>query len=229
MTIRKAYLLILLCTFCILPPVYTQQAFFDEFKKAAGDYAALYTNKVEVGYSPYFYINHPYWDTDEFQNGAVCYDGALYTDVQLRYDTFKKQLIVITPEKRILLQVDMRKVNYFIIEDKKFVPHGDIFAAQLYDSPQMGLTQYVLCRMGASVEKNRISYKQFDKTVRFVLSKEGVEHTVTSRSSFLKLFPDHKKQLKKYAKDHFLSFGILYRAETLTALTQYADSLINKK
>ena len=116
MDIRKVYLLILLCTFCILSPVYTQQSLSDEFRKVAGDYAALYTSKVEVGYSPYLYINHPYWDTDEFKKGAVCYGGLVYTDLQLRYDTFKKQLIVITPEKRILLQVDMRKVDYFIIE-----------------------------------------------------------------------------------------------------------------
>lgn len=229
MNIRKAHLLILLCTFCILSPVYTQQPLFDEFKKVAGDYAALYTNKVEVSYSPYFYINHPYWDTDEFQNGAVCYDESLYTDVLLRYDTFKKQLIVITPEKRILLLVDMRKVNYFIIEDKKFIPHNGTFAALLYDSPEMRLTQYVLCRMGAAVEKDRVSYKQFEKSMRFVLSKDGVEKVVTSRSSFLKLFPEYKKQLKKYAKEQQLSFGILYRAEALTELTKYADSLINKK
>lgn len=112
MDIRKVYLLILLCTFCILSPVYTQQSLSDEFRKVAGDYAALYTSKVEVGYSPYLYINHPYWDTDEFKKGAVCYGGLVYTDLQLRYDTFKKQLIVITPEKRILLQVDMRKVAF---------------------------------------------------------------------------------------------------------------------
>ena len=33
MDIRKVYLLILLCTFCILSPVYTQQPFSDEFRK----------------------------------------------------------------------------------------------------------------------------------------------------------------------------------------------------
>ena len=111
MDIRKVYLLILLCTFCILSPVYTQQSLSDEFRKVAGDYAALYTSKVEVGYSPYLYINHPYWDTDEFKKGAVCYGGLVYTDLQLRYDTFKKQLIVITPEKRILLQVEIGRAH----------------------------------------------------------------------------------------------------------------------
>ena len=59
--------------------VYTQQSLSDEFRKVAGDYAALYTSKVEVGYSPYLYINHPYWDTDEFKKGAVCYGGLVYT------------------------------------------------------------------------------------------------------------------------------------------------------
>ena len=39
MDIRKVYLLILLCTFCILSPVYTQQSLSDEFRKVAGDYA----------------------------------------------------------------------------------------------------------------------------------------------------------------------------------------------
>ncbi|WP_303208231.1 hypothetical protein [Bacteroides oleiciplenus] len=229
MNIRKTHLLILLCTFCILTPVYTQQPLFEEFKKKAGDYAALYTNKVEVGYSPYFYINHPYWDTDEFQKGAVCYNGLLYTDIKLRYDTYKKQLIVITPEKRILLQVDMRKVDYFIIGEKKFMPHKDTYSALLYNSPQMRLTQYVLCRLGASVEKNRISYRKFEKNARFVLSKDDTEYIVTSRSSFLKLFPVYKKQLKRYAREQDLNFSISHRAEALTALTKYADSLINKK
>jgi len=56
-----------------------------------------------------------------------------------------------------------------------------------------------------------------------------MEYMVTSRSSFLKLFPDYKKQLKRYVKEQNLSFNALYRAETLTALTKYADSLTNKK
>ena len=157
MDIRKVYLLILLCTFCILSPVYTQQSLSDEFRKVAGDYAALYTSKVEVGYSPYLYINHPYWDTDEFKKGAVCYGGLVYTDLQLRYYTFKKQLIVITPEKRILLQVDMRKVDYFIIGDKKFVPHNDTFAAILYDSPQMFSAKWgrLLRKDGSAIDSSK--------------------------------------------------------------------------
>ena len=72
----------------------------------------------------------------------------LYTS--LRYDTYKKSLIVVTPAKRITLQVDMRNVDYFVIEGQKFVPQGDCFAALLYDSPQMCLTQYIVSTMAVS-------------------------------------------------------------------------------
>ncbi|WP_291530204.1 hypothetical protein [Bacteroides sp. UBA939] len=228
MSDRKTYLLILLCTFCILSPAYSQQPLFEDFRKAAGTYAALYTGKVEVGYSSAFYINHPYLDTDEFRQGSICYDGSLYTDVRLRYNTYKKCLIVLTPERRMLLEVDMRKVDYFIIEDLKFISHGDTYITLLYDSPQMRLAQYAFCKMGIPVEKGEVSYKRFDKSTRFVLSIDGVEHTVTSRSSFLKHFPVYKKQLKRYAKEKKLKFSTSYRAEALTALAKYADSLINK-
>ena len=86
------------------------------------DYAALYSGKAEENYNQQKYLNHPYWNTDEFREGAVCYGRWLYSDLQLRYDTYKKSLIVVTPEKRITLQVDMRKVDYFVIEGQKFVP-----------------------------------------------------------------------------------------------------------
>lgn len=65
---------------------------------------------------------------------------------------------MVTPEKRITLQVDMRKVDYFVIEGQKFVPQGDCFAALLYDSPQMCLTQYIVSTMESQVKKNDLYY-----------------------------------------------------------------------
>lgn len=82
---------------------------------------------METGYSPKQYVNHPYWNTDEFQKGDICYNGFLYGDLQLRYDTYKKHLVVITPEKQIAVCVDMRKVDYFVIQGTLFVRRDDDF------------------------------------------------------------------------------------------------------
>jgi hypothetical protein len=173
----------------ILPSAYAQQTVFDEFRKVAGDYAALYSGKAEVSYNQNRYLNHPYWDTDEFRKGAVCYQGWLYSDLLLRYDTHKKSLVLVTPEKRILLQADMRKVEYFIIDGQKFVPYGDSYAALLYESPQMSLKQYVVTTIDTQAKKENRYYNQFKKNIYFSIHKDGTDYTVTSRSGFLKLFP----------------------------------------
>ena len=226
---RKTHLYTLLCVLCFPSLVCAQQAVFDEFRKAAGDYAALYSGKAEENYNQQKYLNHPYWNTDEFREGAVCYGTWLYSDLQLRYDTYKKSLIVVTPEKRITLQVDMRKVDYFVIEGQKFVPQGDCFAALLYDSPQMCLTQYIVSTMESQVKKNDLYYSRFKKKSYFSLRSGGTDYVITSRSGFLKLFPTYKKQLKAYCRKERLDFKEDGGVRAMTRLTEYIDSLIHGK
>ena len=207
---RKTHLYTLLCVLCFPSLVCAQQAVFDEFRKAAGDYAALYSGKAEENYNQQKYPNHPYWNTDEFREGAVCYGRWLYSDLQLRYDTYKKSLIVVTPEKRITLQVDMRKVDYFVIEGQKFV-------------------QYIVSTMESQVKKNDLYYSRFKKKSYFSLRSGGTDYVITSRSGFLKLFPTYKKQLKAYCRKERLDFKEDGGVRAMTRLTEYIDSLIHGK
>lgn len=223
---NKFQRLFLLLTFTAMASVYAQQSFFDEFRKKARDCAALYVNHMETGYSPKQYVNHPYWNTDEFQKGDICYNGFLYGDLQLRYDTYKKHLVVITPEKQIAVCVDMRKVDYFVIQGTLFVRRDDDFMAFLYESPHLQLYQKVSCVLGTPVEKERVNYQKFKSKTSFIFYKEGVAHTITSYSGLMKYFPGYKKLLKAYAKEQGLS-RIDRREKALVMLLDYADTLIN--
>lgn len=225
---RNTYVCALLCAFCIAPSVCAQQAVFDEYRKAAGDYAALFSGRIESSYSPQKYLNHPYWATDEFRNGDVCYCGQLYTDLQLRYDTYKKSLIVATPERQLLLEADIRKVDYFIMDGQKFVPQGERYAALLYESPRMRLTQYIVTTIDMQARKENRYYSRFKGKVYFNLRKDGTDYTITSRSGFLKLFPEHKKQLKAFCRRERLNFRE-FGAQSMAVLTEYTDSLIHKQ
>ena len=182
---RKTHLYTLLCVLCFPSLVCAQQAVFDEFRKAAGDYAALYSGKAEENYNQ--------------------------------------------QKKRITLQVDMRKVDYFVIEGQKFVPQGDCFAALLYDSPQMCLTQYIVSTMESQVKKNDLYYSRFKKKSYFSLRSGGTDYVITSRSGFLKLFPTYKKQLKAYCRKERLDFKEDGGVRAMTRLTEYIDSLIHGK
>lgn len=226
MNAKRVFFLLAACWFFGMAYAQQQEA-FDDYRKAAGDRTLLYTGKVENGYPPQQYMNHPYWDTEEFQEGDVCLDGHLYTDLLLRYDTYTKRLAVYTPEKRIAVQVDMRKVDYFTKRGTKFILLNGEFVALLYDSPRMRLLQQIVCASGALVTKEWNSYKSFKRTVRYILQKEGIDYVVASRSSLIKLFPAQKKQLKQFAQEQQLEFS-KYRAEALVALVTYADRLTTK-
>lgn len=204
-----------------------QQQVFDAYREAAGDNALLYSGKVAGEYIPQQYANHPFWDTDKFQEGSICLNGLLYTNQQLRYDAHTKQLSIQLPEKRLALLVEMFRVDYFVMNGKKFVRRGDDFVALLYDTPRMKLLQQTVCTLGTSVVKNYVSYKSFDRTVRYRLQWNGEEYAVSNRASVLKLFPEHKKALKRYANEEHLDFR-KQRAEALVSIISYANLLIQK-
>ena len=192
----------------------------------AGDYAALYSGKIELGYNKVRYINHPYWHTDKFYKGIIGYNGCIYSNILLRYDTYKGVLVTISPQKRYILQVDMRKVSFFIINEQKFIPQGDGFVALLYKGENLCLTQHVTSVMGTPIRKGKSYYNQFYTPIRFSLYKEGTVYEVNSYSDLLRVFPMHKKQLKSYCQKENLSFKKNNEMQSMIQLVKYADSLI---
>ena len=123
----------------------------------------------------------------------------------------------------------MRKVDYFVIDGRKFIPQGDCFAALLYDSPQMCLTQYIVSTMESQVKKNDLYYSRFKRNIYFNFHSGGTDYVITSRSGFLKLFPTYKKQLKAYCRKERLDFKEDGGVWAMTRLTEYIDSLIHGK
>lgn len=204
-----------------------QNPVFEEYRKAAGDNAALYSGRIEERYHHQQYYNHPYWDTDQFRTGTVCFDGHLYIDQQLRYDTYRKVLLVVMPEKRNVLQVNPNRMTYFTIGGQKYVPYRDTYAALLYESPRIRLLYYIKCMHSRPISKDGIVYNNFAQDKYFCLQMDGKEYQLTSRNDLLKLFPEQKKALKAHARKHHLK----YRerpVETMQQLAEQADILINK-
>ena len=201
--------------------VQAQQDAFDEFRQAAGDNAALYTGELEERYHQQKYINHPYWETDEFREGTVCFNGRIYPNQKLRFDTYRKALLLIIPEKRNILQVNKEKLDYFIINGVKYIPYKDTYAALLYESSSMKMVAYVKCLFSRPVAM----YQHFAKEEQFSLTLDGKEHILDSRSDLLNLFPKYKKVLKSYAKKNGLKFSV-QPMETMKQLAMQADLMM---
>ncbi|MBQ8266642.1 MAG: hypothetical protein IJY60_02930 [Bacteroides sp.] len=222
---------IIFCVLCSLLGVMAQaqhQQLFDEFRKEVGDQAEMFAGKVEPGYPPTIYTNHPYWMSSDFVSGDVMFNGRLYRSVPLRFDAFLQQLVVNTPVKRSNVIVPMEQVEKFIVDGIEYSRRNDEFVAILYSSPRMELVEkvHVTVKEGL-VDNARVQY-EFKRNVKYYLLRGGQMLEVGNLKSVMKLFPGLKKELKSFAKMHYLDFKV-HRQSSLISTIKYADGLLNNR
>lgn len=216
------------CMMCGLSHAQHPHQVFDGFLKEAGDQAEMFAGKMEQGYSPSIYLNHPYWLADDFSSGEVMYGGLRYKDVQLRYDAYRKQLVVKTPEKRMDVMVPMHKVETFTLGGTKFERRNGEMMAILYASPQMELAEQVDMAMKQKLVDNAKVQMEFARHTRYFLMCGGQAHEVSKLKTVLELFPEWKKELRSFARKRGLNFRE-HRQSSLVALVREADRLLNQK
>ncbi len=221
----KALTLFLLALLGSIPSLsYAQEDAFQKFRKEAEDYSRIYSGKTALSYSRLQYANHPYWETEEYRKGTLSYQGRIYTDVLLRYDSYQEVLNILT-NKRVSILVEIRNVDWFILNEVRFVPQGDRYLMIHHDSANLQLTSTIKSSYGNEKIKENMSYRNFATKEQYVLTVNGIQYAVKKLNSFIKHFPNYKKQLKKYAKDQRLDFN-KQRRQALTALAKYAETLI---
>lgn len=221
----RLLLLFILCLACT--GLKAQQEKIDAFHKKAGSHASLFVGKVEHGYPSSMYANHPYWDDMRFYHGEVLYKGIWYKNLSMRYDAYLNQLSVMTPDRRMTMLVDMRKVSRFILDGIPFVEENGRYVAELHRGKNLRLIRQTICRLSTAEIRDKASYRKFSRSVSYLLYRGDDVQEVKSKSSVLKLFPRHKKALNQYAKTHSLDFRN-DRQGALKLLVAYADGLGQK-
>ena len=222
---------IIFCVLCSLLGVMAQaqhQQLFDEFRKEVGDQAEMFAGKVELGYPPTIYTNHPYWMSGDFVTGDIVFNGRLYRSVPLRFDAFLQQLVVNTPVKRSNIMVPMERVEKFVVDGIEYSRRYGEFMAILYSSPRMELVEQIHCYPSNQIiENNTQGFQQFNRKQNYFLIRDGVIFQVNKLKSVRKLFPEHKKVLKQFAKNYHLDFKANQQSSLIT-IVKYADELLVK-
>jgi len=91
---------------------------------------------------------------------------------------------------------------------------------QLFDRDKMQLFSKETCYL----EKNQLTYG-FSHKIQYYLFYNNQYYPVKNKNLFLKLFPQHKKQINQFAKSHKLNFK-KNADESLTSLAGYCEELI---
>jgi len=193
----------------------------------AGTWAVLYSGKTETPYDiPY--TNHPYFETSTYTAGTLCFNRVLYKDVLMRFDLFRDELTVIYPNRQSRIVLDNAKFDYAVLNGATIVKSFDEkarkekFLVLLHNG-----TYPVVRKYSVSIKtetSDRVARSSFNIQPQYAVSRDGVLYTVKNKNALLKLFPDRKKELNEFARQHNLNFRT-QPEQSIIALVNYYESL----
>jgi hypothetical protein len=210
--------------FCY-PSSFAQNAVIADYLATTGEYAGIYNGQIKTNYNPSFYDNNPYHKSADFLDAEVIYSGLLYPGQKALLDLYEEQLILLSPQRHYGIIVDPGKVDKVLFEDETFIwlNKSNIsqgFYTLLSDGKQLRL----LFKERFTINTTKL-LRHFDRITHHYLSYQGHYYTVKNKNSFLKLFPQYKKQINLFAKEHKLDFK-RNADQSLTLLTNYCEELL---
>ena len=210
--------------FARIPPTDAIQNYLSGTK----EHAALFSGKIESPFDNRQFINHAFLGTDQYVKGTLCYNGVVYQDIFMRLDLYRDELTVYSSDKPYHVVLEKEKFNYAVLNGVTIITsiHG-LDAGEKYR---------VLIDDGIYpfVKKYRVSIKDELSTIelkrRFLLQEHyfiyvgEIAYPVKNKNSLLKLFPDRKKELNEYAKQHRLDFRAHFE-QSVSALVNHYENM----
>ena len=218
----KKLLLGLVCT-----AFFVQHAGAQE-KVATSNYARLYVGAIEPQYQLWMWHDVPYYkDNTDMYVGRVSYHGVVYDGVRLRYDLFKQQLAVVSPETNLVCLPEQQYIDWFEMDGHLYVhdPEDSTrYAALLSDGSENGIALYHMVRKvnGGEMHFGKQIYEKTLSTEEHytLVTPDGGMHHVKRAKDVAKLFPEQKKQIRRYASKNHLRFSRRMREASLSMLVE---------
>jgi len=200
------------------------------YLQQTGDYADLYNGRLEAVYNIVRYKNFPYYFNSDYTEASIVYRNIIYPNQKVRIDLYKEQLILLPPEKKLGIIVNFQNIEKIMMYNQTFVrliPPKDSglkpgFYIQLLDKEKMKLYR----KEYFDIQIEETIYYRFKNGIRFYLFYNNQYYSVKNKGSFSKLFPQNKKQINKFVKDHKLDFK-QHPNESFTSLAGFCEELNN--
>lgn len=177
---------------------------------------------------------HQFYESRKWIKGSVYYDGQQYDSIPMLYDIYYDQLVI----KHfygdyMLLQTE--KVRDFHMLGHHYVRQVSgrevgkdmrtAFYDKIYEGPTSAIVRRTKQRQEKIVDKRVISLYP-GKNFYFVW-KDGAYHSVHTKKSVLRLFPENQKQLRRALRDNQIKFRKQRESAIVTIVSTY-DQLARK-
>ncbi|MBR5715533.1 MAG: TonB-dependent receptor plug domain-containing protein [Bacteroidales bacterium] len=217
------WLLFLLLAFPAILEAQTKE----QYLQVAGDHAALYQGRIEPGFPQQAWTDHPYWDSKEFVVGDICFKGILYPNVGLRFDIYRDWLAVLTPVRGIAILPDQDKIDYFVIDGKRFVRIDGYFCQILQEGEHVALVHRRLkSRMGDVIVDLHTVHKLITNDDYFLYTPDSEPLKLKNVKTLIEAYPQFKQPLRSNSRKLKHKYHDKYFEKSLCEDVAYLDQLL---
>ena len=149
---------------------------------------------------------HKFLGENRYQEGKVVIDGQLYDNLQLKYDIYKQQVILLFEKPGS--GYDEIIINNLRLEEfqlggkvfrKYYFPETDTLLFQVHEGQDLLILNHFYKRWIWRPEKRSMSEFSLPKRRTFILIPSGL-HEISNNRSFAGLFPEQKKALMTFLR-----------------------------
>ncbi len=206
-----------------------------DFYKKIGPQSRLYNGMQYDLYNPHMKGNAYYDDVDSWNKGSVFYDGYLYTNVNMMYDIYKDEVVILIYNNFMRISLISEKIRDFDLLNQHFIylkndpANSNSLKTGFYGELYGGKIQ-VLSKKTKNIQ-NSTDYlgnitPYFSPVKDYYLFKNGKYYTVNSQGAFLDALSDHKKEIKQFIRTNNIKFKKAPE-QAMTAIAAYYDHLID--
>lgn len=194
---------------------------------AAGDHAALYQGQIETSFVQTSWTTHPYWDSNKFMTGDVCYDGNVYIAVPMRYNILENKLAVISPDGKLPIVPSQDKIEWFVLDGNRYERVNGWFMRIEFQGDNVTLLHNKAKYYVGDIQDGSRFYHNIEEIDRYYLRlADGTLHEVRNLKSLRKAVPLYRNELREHSRKYDLGFWQSARLESLKSCTELLDRLI---
>ena len=229
---KRAYIILCVIIICCAY-INAQDDPVTNYLQQAGAYAEIYNGRMEAVYNMLQYESLPYYVNADFTEATIVYRKNYYPNQKVRLDLFKEQLVIMPFGKQHAVVVSSSSVEKVYMYEKTFVwlapPRESGLKTGYYIQLSDGKKMKLFCKEKYFLQQRlqqtgAVSY--FEREIRYYLLYNSRYYVMKNKGSFSKLFPQYKKQINIFVKDHQLNFK-RKMDESLISLAGYCEELLN--
>lgn len=176
--------------------------------------------------------SHPYFNTKFWVKGDLVYQGQSFESIPMIYNIEEDALViqeVVYEHSGRPIKLISNQVSEFTLEGRtfKFIkesigPFEEGFFEMLYEGEEISL----LAKRTKLLEINSTGELEYEEKDRYYLKKGNNYHTIYRKSSLIRLFKTHEKDIRLFIRKNNIEILKVETDFQFATLVQYCGSLI---